>query len=277
MAGRYLNPYTDFGFKKLFGEEASKDLLQDFLNELLPPQHRIATLSFQPGNRLPDTVEARSAVFDIFCQSASGERFIVEMQQAKQNYFKDRTVFYATFPIRDQAPQGDWNFHLKAVYCIGILDFEFEPGSARKDVLTTVELKDQHNEVFYDKLTFLYFQMPNFTKTEVELVTHFDKWLYFLKHLATLEDIPAVLRETHFEKGFALAEVANLTPEERLNYERSLMVYRDLKNVIDTARDEGREEGREEGRAETLEKIRQEMLAQGLDEATITRILRLPS
>lgn len=106
VVGRYVNPYTDFGFKKLFGKEASKELLRDFLNELLPPHHRIAEL----GNQLPELVESRSAVFDIFCQSASGERFIVEMQKAKQNYFKDRTVFYSTFPIREQAQKGDWKF-----------------------------------------------------------------------------------------------------------------------------------------------------------------------
>ena len=110
VVGRYVNPYTDFGFKKLFGKEASKEFLRDFLNELLPPHHRIAELSFQLGNQLPELVESRSAVFDIFCQSASGERFIVEMQKAKQNYFKDRTVFYSTFPIREQAQKGDWKF-----------------------------------------------------------------------------------------------------------------------------------------------------------------------
>ena len=88
------------------------------------------------------------------------------MQKAKQNYFKDRTVFYSTFPIREQAQKSDWSFRLAAVYCVGILDFEFEPDGPRQDVLTRVELKDQHNEVFYDKLTFLYLQMPYFTKGE---------------------------------------------------------------------------------------------------------------
>ncbi|MCX6880754.1 MAG: PD-(D/E)XK nuclease family transposase, partial [Verrucomicrobia bacterium] len=92
-AGRlmlFVNPYTDFGFKKLFGEEASKDLLCDFLNQLLPPHHQIVTLALKPSYRLGEILESRQAVFDLACEAASGERFVVEMQKAKQNFFKDR-------------------------------------------------------------------------------------------------------------------------------------------------------------------------------------------
>jgi predicted transposase/invertase (TIGR01784 family) len=97
---KYLNPYTDFGFKKLFGEEANKDLLTDFLNQLLPPQHQIAALNFRNNEQLPDIPLERKAIFDIHCISTTGERFIVEMQKAKMNFFKDRSVYYSTFPIR---------------------------------------------------------------------------------------------------------------------------------------------------------------------------------
>jgi len=96
---KYLNPYTDFGFKKLFGEEANKDLLTDFLNQLLPPQHQIAELNFRNTEQLPDIPLERKAIFDIHCISTTGERFIVEMQKAKMNFFKDRSVYYSTFPI----------------------------------------------------------------------------------------------------------------------------------------------------------------------------------
>jgi predicted transposase/invertase (TIGR01784 family) len=248
MPGIYINPYTDFGFKKLFGEDASKDLLLDFLNELLPPEHKIAELSLVSPHMLPDVVDTRNAVFDIHCSSVSGEKFIVEMQKAKQKYFKDRTVFYSTFPIRNQAQSGEWDFALKAVYCVGILDFTFDKQSERQDVLTRAQLKDQHHEVFYDKLTFLYLQMPYFTKGPDELETHFDKWLYFLKNLETFDQIPTILREPIFERGFDLAALANMSVEDRLSYERSKLSYLDLKNVIDTAREEGVEKGIELGK-----------------------------
>ncbi|TAF68052.1 MAG: hypothetical protein EAZ55_00890, partial [Cytophagales bacterium] len=85
---KYINPYTDFGFKKLFGEEANKDLLIDFLNQLLPPRHQIADLNFRNPESLGDLPAERKAIFDIHCVALSGERFIVEMQKAKLKYFK---------------------------------------------------------------------------------------------------------------------------------------------------------------------------------------------
>jgi predicted transposase/invertase (TIGR01784 family) len=179
----------------------------------------------------------------------------------KQNFFKDRTVYYSTFPIQDQAIQGDWNFRLQAVYTVGILDFVFDDRNKDKTVVTD----------FYDKLTFIYLQMPNFGKTEDELETHFDKWLYVIRNLHRLQDRPAKLQERVFEKLFGLAEIGKFGYEERMAYEDSLKVYRDLKNSLDTAKDEGRAEGREEGEKIGIEKgekmkalqIAEEMLGNG--------------
>ncbi len=86
MTAKYLNRYTDFGFKKLFGEEASKDLLIDFLNQLLPNHHQIAMLRLKNTVQLNNTVQERTAIFDIYCQTDTGSQFIVEMQKAKANY-----------------------------------------------------------------------------------------------------------------------------------------------------------------------------------------------
>ncbi len=126
MKEKYLNPFTDFGFKKLFGEEASKPQLLDFLNALLPAHAQIQDLSFKNTEKLGWRAEDRKAIYDIYCVGVSGERFIVELQQAKQKFFKDRTVFYSTFPIQEQAEQGQWDYRLQAVYCVGVLDFTFD-------------------------------------------------------------------------------------------------------------------------------------------------------
>jgi predicted transposase/invertase (TIGR01784 family) len=275
MHSRFINPYTDYGFKKLFGEEGSKPLLIDFLNELLPAQHHIADLSFYPSERLPETEESRKAIFDIYCRSSSGERFIVEMQKAEQDYFKDRMVFYSTFPIREQAQQGRWDFKLAAVYCIGLLDFEFAPAEGAPQVLTRVQLKDDRNAVFYDKLTYIYLQMPVFTKTEAQLTTRFDKWLYFLKNLENLSQIPAILNEPVFLEGFRRAEIASFNTGELAAYEHSLMVFRDLVNVIDTAQRKGREEGLEQGLEQGLALALSRAIASGMSEADARKILGL--
>ena len=179
---RYLNPYTDFGFKKLFGEEANKDLLIDFLNQLLPAHHQIHSLSFKNPENLPDMPLERKAIFDIYCQSVTGENFIVEMQKAKLHFFKERALFYTSFPIREQAKRGEWDFKLAAIYYIAILDFKYDEQEEKHKFFRDVCLKDQDGDLFYDKLYFKFLQMPLFNKQENELQSHFDKWLYLLKH-----------------------------------------------------------------------------------------------
>lgn len=239
---KYVNPFTDFGFKKLFGSEPNKDLLIDFLNQLLPPRHQIQELTYARNEQVGRNEFDRRAIFDLFCTSPSGERFIVEMQRAKQNYFKDRSVFYATFPIQEQAPRGDWNYQLAPVYLVGILDFVFAEDKDDTEVCHRVQLKDQINRVFYEKLMLIYLEMPKFAKTEDELETAFDKWLYVLKHLPRLTERPAKLQERVFARLFEAAEIGKFDRAELELYEDSVKVYRDLKNVIDTAKDDGGKE-----------------------------------
>jgi predicted transposase/invertase (TIGR01784 family) len=244
---KYINPFTDYGFKKLFGEELNKDLLLDFLNELLKDElGQIRDLTYLKTEHLGATEADRKAIFDLYCENEKGEKFIVELQMTKQNFFKDRTVYYSTFPIREQAKRADWDYELKAVYTIAILDFVFD---SDKDELSKfrydVKLTDvDSNKIFYDKLTFIYLEMPKFNKSVDELETRFDKWLYVLRNLNKLDRIPDKLREQIFDKLFETAEIAKFTQEQVRSYEDSLKYYRDLKNSIDTARDEGKIEGK---------------------------------
>ena len=247
MKAKYINPYTDFGFKKIFGEEASKPQLIDFLNSLLPEKNQIVSLTFKNNEQLGTTELDRKAIYDIYCENDKGEKFIVELQKAKQNYFKERTIYYSTFPIREQAEKGEWNYNLTAVYCIGILDFTFndyDTEQEKSEYLHTIKLKNQNGKVFYDKLTYVYLEMPNFAKTEIDLVTRLDKWLYFIKHLEDFQNIPAIFSDEVFEQAFEKAELSKLGQAELDKYESSLKVYRDLKGVLDTAFDEGKIEGK---------------------------------
>ena len=240
MTDRYINIFTDFGFKKVFGEEVNKDLLIDFLNELLKGKESIKDLTYKKTEHLGSGDADRKAIFDLYCENEKSEKFIIELQKSKQNFFKDRSVYYSTFPIAEQGKRGDWNFELKAVYTIAILDFRFDDQDKDKAVVSNVQLMDtQKLNVFYDKLTFVYLQMPNFTKTEDELETKFDCWLYVLRNLHKLHDRPKKIRDTIFEKFFETAEISHFNSQEREEYEESLKYYRDLTNTIDTARGEG--------------------------------------
>ncbi len=283
IKAKYINPFTDYGFKRLFGEEPNKDLLLDFLNELLKDTEGvIKEISYLPNERLPISKGDRKAIFDLYCTNEKGEKFIVELQKVKQKFFKDRTVYYSTFPIQEQAIIGqDWDFKLKKVYTIGILDFVFdedkdEPNKFRYDVkLSDIET----NKVFYDKLTFIYLEMPKFNKNENELETKFDKWLFVLKNLNKLERIPAKIKENIFLKLFEIAEIASLKKGEFKNYQESLNAYRDIKNSVDTARQEGEIEGIIKGKIEIAKKGIQEglsidliMTLTGLSEKEIDRL-----
>ena len=245
MKAKYINPFTDFGFKKIFGEEASKPMLIDFLNAILPNQNEIVDLSFKNTEQLGQTIADRKAIYDIYCQNSKGEKFIVELQKAKQNYFKDRTIYYSTFPIQEQAEKGEWNYRLNPVYCIGILDFTFddyEKESEKGEVFHQIKLKNQNGKVFYDKLTYIYLEMPNFVQKEEELKTRLDQWLYFIKNLEDFQAIPNIFKDEVFSQAFEKAEIAKYSQSELDNYENSLKSYRDLKGVIDTAFDDGKNE-----------------------------------
>jgi predicted transposase/invertase (TIGR01784 family) len=247
MKAKYINLFTDFGFKKIFGEEASKPLLIDFLNALLPQANKIVDLSFKNTEQLGQTDADRKAIFDIYCENELGEKFIVELQKAKQNYFKERTIYYSTFPIREQAEKGEWNYNLKAVYCVGILDFTFddyESEPEKNEVVHTIKLKNQNGKTFYEKLTYIYLEMPNFKMAETELNSRLDQWLFFIKNLEDFQSIPSIFSDEIFTKAFEKAELAKFGQGDLDSYENSLKIYRDLKGVIDTAFDEGKQEGR---------------------------------
>jgi len=285
MFTKYINLFTDFGFKKIFGSEANKDLLINFLNTLLKDKEKIKDLTFLKNEHLGFTELDRKAIFDLHCENEKGEKFIVELQNVKQQFFKDRSLFYVSFPIQEQAKRGiNWNYELKAVYCIGILNFRFDDENKNdlvvaenlkkdskrkiklpKRVVNTVKLMDiDTKEVFYDKLTFVYVQIPNFKKKITELETNEDKWFFLFKNLERLKSIPEQVQEEIFKRIFEIAEIAMYKEAERMIYLDSLKHYWDLKNSYDFATISGYNEGLEKGLEQGLEKGLEQGLEKGL-------------
>jgi len=270
---KYISPFTDFGFKKLFGEECNKDLLLDFLNELLYEEEgRIVSISYLKLERLGVSSNFRKAIFDIYCENEKGEKFIVELQKETQDFFIDRSVYYSTFPIMEQATKGEgWQYELKAVYMIAILGFVFEenkndPNKYRYDVkLCDIETK----KVFYNKLTFIYLEMPKFVKPIQELANRFEKWMYVIHNLSQLDYLPNELRETIFERMFAAAEVARLSQAEYMLYVENLKIHRDNSNCFKTAIRKALEEGKAEGKAKGKAEGLAEGLAEGFEKGRI--------
>ena len=264
---RYINPYTDFAFKLLFGTELNKELLISFLNALLHGEEHIKEITYLNSEHLGTQERDRRAVFDIYCENEQGEKFLVEMQKGEQAFFKDRSIYYATFPIREQAIKGsEWNYQLKAVYTVAILNFVFDD----KDddyFHHEVKLVDMRTKkVFYDKLTFIYLEMPKFNKTEYELETMFDKWMFVLRNLSRLMERPVALQERVFERLFKAAEIANFDRKELIEYEDSLKNYRDWYSVVSTAEQKGRKEGIQEGIEKGIQKGIEEGIQKGIQE-----------
>jgi predicted transposase/invertase (TIGR01784 family) len=286
LQARYINPYTDFAFKLLFGTDLNKEILIGLLNALFYGKQVIKDVTYLNTEHLGSREPDRRAVFDVYCENEKGEKILIEMQKAEQQFFKDRSIFYSTFPIREQAIKGDkWSYELKAVYVIGILNFTFD--DTRPEYFHhEVKLIDTHtHEVFYDKLTFVYLEMPKFNKTEQELETLFDKWMFVLKNLSRLMERPAALQERVFTRLFEVAEIAKFSPKKLYEYEESLKVYRDWNNVIDTAikkgeargKEEGRLEGKLEGRLEEKRVIARNLIKAGLPIPEIETITGLSS
>lgn len=286
MEDRFINPYTDYGFKKLFGTEQNADLLISFLNALISDDENndpIISITYKNVEHVGEINTMRSSYFDVFCQTQSGADFIVEMQNGKQIYFKDRSLYYATIPIQEQGKKGKakaeaearamekklarlggkwlkekkkpkkgWDYHLKDVYLVAILDFVFPeneyPENEYFHKIKLMDVKDKH--VFYDKLTLIYLEMPKIEDMEIKLDTMRDKWMYALYSLCYTDEQPEELQEEVFQKLFREAEIARFNETQLLTYRESLRDLWDSYSTWECANKEGFEQGHEEGLAQ---------------------------
>ena len=242
---RYISLLTDFGFKRIFGTKPNKDLLIDFLNSLFNVEQVVKDVTFLNSEHVGDVHTDRKAIFDVYCENEHGEKFIVEMQNAYQTYFKDRSLYYATFPIREQAQKGEgWNYKLKHVYVVALLNYDMSDPAFSDDTINhDIGLLDkQTHRVFNDKLTFKYVEISKFNKRIEELKTNYDKWLFVLQNLSRLDRQPEYLQTAVFNRLFAEAEIAKFTRAELREYEDSLKAYRDIKNSLDSAKQEGKKD-----------------------------------
>ena len=267
--GTFIDPLTDYGFKRLFSGDPTKELLIDFLNELFEGRKVIKDLTYNKNERAGPMSNSRKMIFDLTCIGQDGEQFIIEVQRIRQHFFKDRAIYYSSRLIHDQAPQGDnWDYSLKEVYFIGIMDFIFEE-SDKNNYLHWVRLSyEKSGEEFYNKLRYIFIEIPKFTKEETQLKTGIDKWLFLLKNLSSLQKIPVILNSRIFSKLFKIAKISNLNKEEYMKYEKDLMASWDeyaIKKTLEIERKIAMEKALEEGLEEGLEKGLKKGLEEGLE------------
>jgi len=158
------------------------------------------------------------------------------VQRQEQSYFKERSLFYISRLISDQAPKGDkeWKYNLKEIYSIALLEKFCLPDTDANTYLHNVSLcYTKTEEPFYDKLHFIYIEVKKFAKEGNELNSPLDEWIYALKHASEMNDEPHFLKAPELSKFFYLAKYANLTQEERNMYRTAQQVKWDNQNVMD--------------------------------------------
>ena len=270
VMGKFINPFTDFGFHRIFGQEVHKELLIDFLHQLLKDERHIIDITFLNPIQQPETIEDRGVIFDIHCRDDKGGWFVVEMQNGAQPYFYDRGIYYLSRAISNQGEKGkDWKFSLCPVYGIFLLNYKMGINSKFR---TDVILADRDTgRMFSDKIRQVYLELPWFTKEPDDCETDFERWLYLLKHMDTLERMPFKARKAVFDKLLEVADVANLSKDERILYDEALKRYRDYKNTIDYAEEKGVEKGIKIGKTEEQRLIAANLKKRGVNTEMIAQ------
>ena len=280
--GRFIDPLTDFGFKRIFGSRPNKDLLIAFLNALFKGRKVIKDIVYNPQENNGPAEHYRKTIFDLICTGEDGEIFIIEVQRADQKFFTDRAVFYTASKLYEQGPKGEknWDFELKEVYLIAVMDFNFENVQSGKYLHRVRLAEEETGQTFYNKLGFIFLELPNFNIGEKDIKTDLERWMYVLCNMAKMEKIPVILHKRIFQKLFKIAEVANLKKEEYMLYEKALLdkwtdysVRKTAEEKIKTAEKKGMEKGMEKGAEQKTREVVKKLINKlGFTDAQISDI-----
>ena len=271
---KYINPATDFGFKRIFKDE---EITRGFLNALLQkydPATVIKTVTITDGELDETSKVLRRVIYDVHCTTDTGEEFVIEMQNDSQVFFSERIVYYLSRAASRQQDKGtvkflnqngergeeQWNFHLKKIYGVFFMNFK-DPDKERQQGLSHFKFMETTNK-YVDSDVFQYWkiQMPIYRKMkESDCKDDIDKWIFNLSNMDTMEtslsfsdEIPAFVRLGK------MASYSALTPQQQIQYDDSFNNYLafmgqqeyKLKEGIKIGVEQGLAQGRAEGRTE---------------------------
>ena len=241
---KYADLLNDEVFKLVFGRESTKDVMIEFLNQVILDR-RILDLEFIDKEMHPVERDAKGTVYDMFCKTDDGSKIIVEVQRRKQPFYPERALYYSTFQIQRQVEAGAEYYDFLPVYVVSILDFVMDDDPQSNAVRTAYRLyEDNSHKLLTDRVTFIFIELPKFTKTVDELDGNILEGMYFcFKNMPELESRPEVLDHHVFTKIFDVTELYNMDQDTRDKVLDNMTTERDLKNQMIYAREEGREEG----------------------------------
>ena len=271
---KYADLLDDDVFKLVFGQESSKDVMIEFLNQVISDRI-IIDLEFMDKEMHSHERGNKSSVYDMFCKTDDGSRIVVEVQRRKQLYYPERAVYYSTFQIQKQVNAGSEEYDFYPVYIISILNFNLEQNVGIQDVKSIFKLYEKNSHrLLTDKVTFIFIELDKFKKSIDELDGDILEGIYFcFKNIALLKERPEALEHEVFKKIFKVSELLNMDKETRTKVLNKMTTERDLRNQMkyfkETTLAEGRAEGFEKGRAEGREEGREEGRAEGKREQAI--------
>ena len=264
--GRYARIILDRWFKRTFGTESRKRLLQLLLTELIP-ERTITSLTYVTSEHINPYDDGHDGRIDVECTDSDGTRFMVEMQVRPQSSFYDRAVLYSALGIQQQVEQGTTEYWLKPIYFIGLMDFSMHEGSDQVLWCYSIRIDSNLGELMTDHLHYIFLELPNCRKALTSEATVLDNFCYALHNMESLQAQPKELKEEIFKILFESAEISTFTPTERIRYIEDMTTERDLKNQLAYAENKGKAEG--------LEQMAEAMRMKGMPENEIQEILSL--
>ena len=270
--GVFIDPCTDYGFKRIFGDEK---LLINFLNSLLEGERVITKLEYMNNERVAKQKDERRVIYDLYCKTDTGEHIIVEMQKRSQKHFKDRALYYSACSIVEQGTKGDWNYELTPVYGVFFIDFVLDTDVSDYYCKDVTLVEKYSGKVFSNKLRHIFIELPRFMKSKSECDSFFECWIYNLANMKEMNEMTFKDRDAIFGRLEEVASRANLTKEERAQYEYEWKVYNDYYNCLDYAEEKGMtigmEIGMEKGREEEKLEIARNLKTMGLPSESIAQ------
>lgn len=290
LKSQNIDLMTDFGFKRFFGTEPYKNNLIHFLNAFLEPYiGQVKDITYLPTEQIGLHETEKRLVFDVFCESNENEKIIVEMQKADQEFLKNRIVAYSSRIISSALESGDKEYRYPTVISIILANFKISELKDSDDFIQHVMLKDDKNNIFFDKLSFLLIDLSKFAKQKkfVQYGDDKEKWCYTIKNMWQMKesDIPA--KYEIFHKLFEECNISKLNEMEKQDYEKSVLEYEDVQDAMDYHRrmgikdgyekgmQKGMQSGMEKGKNETLRLMVCNMLKKDIPVATISEITGL--
>lgn len=280
---KYADLLDDDVFKLVFGQESSKDVMIEFLNQVIPDR-TIVDLEFVDKEMHHVDRSRRDSVYDMFCKTDDGSRIVVEVQRRKQANFAERAVYYSTFSIINQVSAGAGSYDFCPVYVISILNFGFKPGGSKvKSEFRLYETDTR--ELLTDRVTYIFLDLSKFKKTAEELSGDILEGMYFcFKNIVSLTERPEILEHNVFRKIFEVSELINMDEVTRSKVIDKMTTERDLRNQMEYALQEaiaeghaeGHAAGHAEGLAAGLAEAARKMVASGMTHEAVADILQIP-